>query len=313
MKTVGYEKIYVINLERRPDRWTKVLESSKLLPQEIPLERIEAVDAKLNTQNQLCENSTSACCNFCLPSMIAVGMSHRKTWQKMLDDGIGVAMIFEDDFCLPVDFDQRMASIATSLPKDWKMLYLSCYGDCRNASTGNKLFSKLAVGDFLRIGAPQKINQLVSKASCPVILVAYMLTNQGARELLDLTQKISYHVDIQIARSKEFISSGVYQVNEPLVTQNPSDSDNTIVHQRHLIVNGAMRAALSKELYENYGTYANGPLFQIGGFRVDLIVLISILLVSISLLQIKKHKVPAIATISAVTLFTLVDFVFKKQ
>jgi GR25 family glycosyltransferase involved in LPS biosynthesis len=307
--TQPYEKIFVINLERRPDRWNRVVDTSNAFSLH-PLERIDAIDAKHLTINQLCGHSTSMCCNFCVPSMIAVGMSHRKVWNKMLDDGTNTALVFEDDFLLPDDFHQRLYDVVGSLPKNWKMVYLSCYGDCHTSNPGNKLISKLFVQ---KLSGPKKVNEQISMASCPLVLVAYMVSKQGARELLEVTKKISYHVDIQIARSKKFMSSGVYQVNSPFVTQTPSDSDNTIVQGKYVALDFLLKTALSRSGYENYGAYTTSPLARCGDFKIDPVFVMSIVIaVLVSVMSRGNFKTNAFF-VSSFALFSSFDFVLGER
>lgn len=59
------------------------------------------------------------------PGEIGCGLSHRKIWQKMVDQDIEVAMVLEDDALnFDPNFIKKVKSIFNKLPSDWGILLL---------------------------------------------------------------------------------------------------------------------------------------------------------------------------------------------
>ena len=101
---LGFDKIYVINLKRRPDRKKAILEANP----EIDFTFIEAVDGKeLNIDQLLSEGKINK--SFFDPSgMVTMGvyacaLSHKKAWDQALQDGVSNALFLEDDIFLTME------------------------------------------------------------------------------------------------------------------------------------------------------------------------------------------------------------------
>jgi glycosyl transferase, family 25 len=107
-------KVYVINLDRRPDRLGEI--TSQLSKLGLEFERISAVDAKHVSVKNLVEWwKARAYNNFKNPPVGQIGVfhSHRIAWQKMIDQNIPQALIFEDD-ALAINWDDRITKLDLS-------------------------------------------------------------------------------------------------------------------------------------------------------------------------------------------------------
>jgi GR25 family glycosyltransferase involved in LPS biosynthesis len=101
-----FDKIYVINLDRRLDRWESV--SKQLKDLNVEFTRVSAVDGKALE----------------IPGWQACTMSHRKVLQEAQDIGLNNVLIFEDDVVFTKDFSERLSKAIAELPEDWDIFYL---------------------------------------------------------------------------------------------------------------------------------------------------------------------------------------------
>ncbi len=91
-------KIYVINLDRRPDRWADI--SGQLDQLGVDYTRVRAVDGlhdKIDVAYDPMKQS---------PPEIGVFMSHRKCWQSLLESGDEACIVMEDDAVISPDLVQ---------------------------------------------------------------------------------------------------------------------------------------------------------------------------------------------------------------
>lgn len=140
-----FDKIFVLNLDRRPDRWKKI--SEKLDQFKIKYERFSAIDGeKIDFNNSnfkqgmgLLENKYA---NACLLSHLEIiKLAKEKCYKRIL--------IFEDDVLLSKEFEVRLQYIRYI--KNWKLLYLGCsqYDWNVEMTIGDKFyFSKKSLGTF---------------------------------------------------------------------------------------------------------------------------------------------------------------------
>ena len=98
-----FDKIYVINLDSRPDRMEKVVEKFK----SIGLGNYERVSAiKTNNGWEGCK------------------ASHLSIVKDAKDNNYKNFLVFEDDFILHTEFNDILTKSLDDLPDDWDMLYM---------------------------------------------------------------------------------------------------------------------------------------------------------------------------------------------
>jgi GR25 family glycosyltransferase involved in LPS biosynthesis len=151
--TLGFDKIYVINLKRRPDRKEALI---KTLPG-LDLTFIEAVDGKLLSVEQLItEKKLNK--SFLDPwgkvtmGVFACALSHKKAWEQALIDGVETALFLEDDVYLtnPVlengSFTPQYESIFNEIQQyDWDLIHL---GKKTGGQTGINVGKHLVIPRF---------------------------------------------------------------------------------------------------------------------------------------------------------------------
>jgi hypothetical protein len=97
-----FDKVVVINLDRRKDRLEKV--DAQLQELGITYERFSAIDAK-----ELGIDPIQAC---------------KQSHIRVLEDSVGKTLILEDDAYFMEGFNERFTEFIELLPKDWHIFYL---------------------------------------------------------------------------------------------------------------------------------------------------------------------------------------------
>lgn len=117
MKTLDIQACYVLNLDRRPDRWARFLDRLRALPA-WPLaepERFPAVDGETVDPPAWWTESRGAWGCF---------QSHVAMWQRARDDRLDNVLILEDDVFWVDRFASRLEQSLTHVPDDWHQVYL---------------------------------------------------------------------------------------------------------------------------------------------------------------------------------------------
>jgi len=121
--TLGFDKIYVINLKRRKDRKEKLIKDNP----EIDFTFIEAVDGKEVTKEQLLEAGQLSPSFYDPSGMVTMGifacaLSHKKAWDQALADGVENALFLEDDinFKTPFVEDKSFTPLYQDILSDLK-------------------------------------------------------------------------------------------------------------------------------------------------------------------------------------------------
>jgi GR25 family glycosyltransferase involved in LPS biosynthesis len=113
-----FDKVYVLNLNRRKDRLetsTKKLEHCK-----IEFERFAAVDGSV-FQN-VWETFNSKNHTLANPNYLACAISHLSIYQDALDNGYSKILIIEDDVSIRKNANDEFSNLVNNLP-EWELLY----------------------------------------------------------------------------------------------------------------------------------------------------------------------------------------------
>lgn len=195
-----FDKIIYINLDRRPDRNLNVIEQLKKVGLEQKAERFSAIDGKKLDLNNLDRNIiTEDGKNYAKKGDIiythltlgAIGcaQSHRAIYQKIVDENINSCLILEDDITLDDKFNEKIKYIENQI------------------KVNNKINNDY---DLYFLGFhPGTTYDDTMRYKSVYGLFGYIVTNNGAKKLLDLFP-ITYQIDTEISRnSDKIIISGV--------------------------------------------------------------------------------------------------------
>lgn len=214
--------IYVINLDRMPERFNYVNEQLKHY--DINAYRFSAIDVykleiknvktghilnkdqKMNLKTYLKQNRydkyevsingkpllTLDPSKFLLSlGEIGCACSHRKIWEKVAVNNLNI-IIFEDDIILSENFRNKLLSYIDDLPHDWDIAFLSI------GRRHNKYGFFVCVGDIFRDIDNVNGHDLVAKIQKTNLVYGtygYIINPKGAKKLLKLTNILSYPID----------------------------------------------------------------------------------------------------------------------
>ena len=121
--TLGFDKIYVINLKRRKDRKERLIKENP----ELDFTFIEAVDGKELDKDKLIQEGKLNKIFYDPTGMVTMGifacaLSHKKAWDQALADGVETALFLEDDINFKVPFveDKRFTSLYQDILSELK-------------------------------------------------------------------------------------------------------------------------------------------------------------------------------------------------
>ena len=97
--------IFVMNLDRSPERWSKA--SKAMEKAGLQVNRLPAVDGRVMSRQELLKHSTRLALFFQPKGVIGCYLSHRKFWQMVVDQNMEYAVIMEDDIQLVDNFKEK--------------------------------------------------------------------------------------------------------------------------------------------------------------------------------------------------------------
>ena len=178
-------KIFVINLDERADKFKNV--ETLLIAQGLTCERIPAIRGSNLSEEQI-SNTYDASANkkHYMKTMSAgeIGcyLSHRKAWQKIVDEKLDYAIILEDD-AEPTQLFSKGSEILKQI-KNWDFIKL------QGGRGGRKIIDSIMTQD--------PSIKIARYDSTPVSCLAQAISNQGALKLLASSQPFFRPVDVDI-------------------------------------------------------------------------------------------------------------------
>lgn len=232
-------KISCINLDRRPDRWSRMEQVARAAG--VELERIAAVDAAAAnfaelSRHMLRDGPTGRMSD----RTVACTLSHFKAWRSFLDDPDRpeYLVVLEDDVELSHDFRAVIEEIAAR-----KMLG----HDIVKLELGGTMKDGVVIAEGAGITGGRRV--------CPVFQLvtetgAYMLSRASARRLVAFETAIRVPIDHFLfypVRRRGFWAGKCGVVVSAVARQDRSITSD-IAPQRH--VGGALRRETRRALYE---------------------------------------------------------------
>mmetsp|Transcript_1923 Transcript_1923/g.1726 ORF Transcript_1923/g.1726 Transcript_1923/m.1726 type:complete len:368 (-) Transcript_1923:104-1207(-) len=196
--------IFILNLDRSKDRWQSVEEQFVSAGLTGCYERLPAVDGRALPIKELLSNSTRIAAFFQPRGVLGCYLSHRKFWQLVVDRNYSQAIVFEDDVRLADGFIHSLTNQLIELTNnriEYDVAFLGAIGSVDpngKDSIPLRMFSAYMGGT-----RPFKqINKSFYQPTKPAGTHAYMVTNAGARKLLQLCPNAVFHVDLDAWRHR---------------------------------------------------------------------------------------------------------------
>lgn len=192
-----FDKIFVINLDRRPDRYEDFKkEMSKYGIENV--ERFSAIDGSTISTNDVP----------LLTGEIGVLLSHLEIIKKCKEEGYDNVLIMEDDVCFSEEI-LKLEEYMSSVPSDWDFIYFG----------GNHVYGQ----------PPKFINEKVLKLNFTVALQCVAINNTMFDVIEVVLPKLRKQVDSYYAEfHRNFNAYGFYP-NMAKQTIGFSDIQNRIV------------------------------------------------------------------------------------
>jgi glycosyl transferase family 25 len=175
---------FVLNLKRSPERREHMTRALNRL--DIPFEFIDAVDGAALSDGEIkkvVSSGYSQSLGFKIPrGYLGCALSHRIALQTIVERGIDVGIVFEDDTDLSDDFAERVGA-ALAVPREWDVLKL---GALLHKHARGKILAHSGYGTIVRLPIPSYLTN------------AYAASNTGARKLLSAFFPIREFLDIRL-------------------------------------------------------------------------------------------------------------------
>lgn len=198
-----FDACYVLNLDRRPDRWAHVqrqIQRARLeqfLKAGVTVERVGGVDGLTLDMDKLRRDKIVTDLGYerfhlpvedklfgmdLTPGAIGCALGHRKIWDRIIQRQQCTALILEDDVEFHHKLRHQLAVRWAEVPKDWGLVYLGGL-------------------DLLASGKPPRpyVGQGVRRAyQGHRELTAYVLHADSAKRCLELSTPMTWQVDTHI-------------------------------------------------------------------------------------------------------------------
>lgn len=185
-----FDKIYCINLDKRPDRWS--ISSDEFAKNNLNVQRFPAVNGDLITETKNLNKWERACF-----------MSHVTIFKEIVDKGYDKVLILEDDIEFINNLQDYFLRNLKYIPSDWSMLYLG----------GNHL------------NHPTQINPAIARTSKTYTTGSYGITRKAAEGVLRKIEKVGVNVQIDVFLSDFHRGGGCYTYSPKIAWQRPGYSD----------------------------------------------------------------------------------------
>jgi GR25 family glycosyltransferase involved in LPS biosynthesis len=224
------DDIWIINLDRRPDRLQSLYESCDFLKS--ISNRFSAIDGKkLQLTPSICkliENNDF----IWKKSVTAVALSHILLWAQLVaeDNSVNSYLILEDDVRFSCnEWPSYWTHLSKSLPKDAELAYLG------GILPSNKSAYKHCIESVNNYWATIKPNEFFSPGNSEPIFhfcaYSYIITKSGAKKLLDMLEQIGCFTSIDHFLGHPMFGLKKYVLNN-LLTSCFQEDDPTYVNSQ---------------------------------------------------------------------------------
>lgn len=274
------DNVYVINMDKSKSRMANMISQQSKIGMDIT--RVPAIVAKDLTAEQIKQQTTTFCRYFCTRTMIAIFLSHKASWQKMLDNGDEYAIVMEDDCELDENFGKEVSKTISELndgDPQWDFLYLGYMGACDPNKNYNLIakVQKLFTNNITNSNISDNKYSFVPES--PFGFHCYAISRKCAQKMVEYMDKASYHVDVAFLNYSKYFS--IYANRYPLAYQY-STPDNSSQTQNFPIILNSYFNEIKCDKGVSYGYYFSAPVLALYKYDVNayLVMLLALILVT---------------------------------
>ena len=219
MAAVGIHKAYVINLDRRADRYALFQKNHPSFSSFVT--RVSAVDGKqLKLTSDLVHLFRGNEFNWA-KGIIGCALSHYTLWKQLLDSTVELpSLVVEDDVVCGPEFMKNLANSIRHMPADTDILYLGC------VIPANKEMYDRSI---------QPVNEYVGKVGgrfFPFTTSSYVITQNGLRKLMTYIKSHGFHMAVDMLMCCNFKLLNLYMSLPTLASVTQYDSLRTTFHSQ---------------------------------------------------------------------------------
>jgi len=216
---LGFDKVYVISLQKRQDRRERV---NRLL-NGIDFEFVDSIDGYKDIDIQELIETEELSTEFKDPvglitkGIVGCALSHKKAWKRFVDSKKDIsAVFFEDDFTMTADIFRQPPGQEVTKESSYTQYYTELLDEINIVEDWDVIFlgKKKLIYDGERV-TDKIVRPVFGKSGWGAH--SYVLNRKSAKKLLDLYSPIDYAVDVFLETNK------CYSVNPSLFRQE-SDS-----------------------------------------------------------------------------------------
>lgn len=211
-------KTVVINLDRRPDRWSKFCQQEEVKC--LKYQRFSAVDGSRLKPNPQLQRIFEGNDYNMREGIVGCAMSHIKLYIELINSSYDAFCILEDDLDFVPKFREKFLRLYESLPVDWDMCYL-----------GHHLWKeyredKYGFLDKTKQPVPEKWDVAKSFLFSMGGTGGYLISKKGAKAILELINRIGMTNGIDTMQQKFANVMQIYYANPHLIYSDVWTPDN---------------------------------------------------------------------------------------
>lgn len=229
-----FDRVYVINLDRSPDRLAQMQEKLRALG--VRFTRMSAVDGAKLSEDALHDSKvcTPMCAKFSSKGAIGCALSHRNVWHDVVRNGFRSVLVLEDDANFAErDFHARFTQAWRAVPRDWEVVKIgasSSNGDRERYDTFDWFTTAFrGGGGGKRIGAGTRVNAHIVVPDTSTGTHCYAINFAGARKMLRASQPLAFPAHVDLLMSLGVQDLKLYGFADPLLVTQPHQASGSLI------------------------------------------------------------------------------------